>query len=45
MAESESEQLLDEIGELLTEDGDYSSEPTLLYAQVERNTTGQSIFK
>lgn len=45
MAETESEQLLNEIGELLTEDRDYPSEPTLLYAQLDHNMTGQSIFK
>ena len=45
MAETESELLLQEIGGLLTEDSDYPSEPTLLYAQLDHNMIGQSIFK
>lgn len=45
VAETESEQLLNEIGRLLMEDGEYSSEPTLLYAQLDHNMIGQSIFK
>lgn len=45
MVETESERLLAEIGGLLMEDDDYPSQPTLLYAQVDHNVTGQSIFK
>lgn len=45
MAESESEILLNEIGCLLMEDADYPWEPTLLYAQVDQDMIGQSIFK
>lgn len=45
MAETESEKLLAEIGGLLMEDDEYPSEPTLLYAQLDHNMTGQSIFK
>lgn len=45
MAETKSEQLLKRIGELLQQDDEYPSEPALLYAQVDRNMTGQSIFK
>lgn len=45
MAETESERLLNEIGRLLMEDGDYPSEPTLLYAQLDHNMIGESIFK
>ncbi len=45
MAETESERLLEEIGGLLMEDGEYPSEPTLLYAQLNHNMIGESIFK
>lgn len=45
MTESESERLLDEIGRLLMEDDEYPSEPTLLYAQLDHNMIGESIFK
>lgn len=45
MVETESEQLLNEIGRLLREDSDYPTEPTLLYAQLDHNMVGQSIFK
>lgn len=45
MAETESEQLLAEIGELLMSDEEYPSEPTLLYAQLDHNVIGESIFK
>ena len=45
MANDEAELLLNEIGQLLTEDSEYSSEPTLLYAQLDRNMIGESIFK
>lgn len=45
MAETESEKLLAGIGGLLMADDHYPSEPTLLYAQVDRNVTGQPIFK
>ncbi|MHA6723216.1 hypothetical protein [Sphingomonas sp. RS2018] len=45
MAKTESEELLAEIGGLLMEDHDYRVEPTLLYAQLDHNFTGQSIFK
>lgn len=45
MAETESERLLTEIGELLMEDDEYPSEPTLLYAELDFNFVGESIFK
>lgn len=45
MAETESERLLNEIGGLLMEDGEYPSKPTLLYAQLDHNMIGESIFK
>lgn len=45
MAETESEQLLAEIGVLLMADDEYPSEPTLLYAQLDYNMIGESIFK
>lgn len=45
MANDEAERLLNEIGRLLTEDRDYPLEPTLLYAQLDRNVVGESIFK
>jgi len=45
VAETETEQLLNEIGRLLMEDRDYPSEPTLLYAQLDHNMIGESIFK
>ncbi len=45
IAESESEKLLAGIGGLLMADDHYPSELTLLYAQVDRNVTGQPIFK
>lgn len=45
MASDESEKLLNEIGQLLTEDSEYPSEATLLYAQLDRNMVGESIFK
>lgn len=45
MVETESERLLNEIGRLLMEDSDYPSEPTLLYAQLDHNMIGESIFK
>lgn len=45
MAETETENLLNEIGGLLMEDDEYPSEPTLLYAQLDYNMVGESIFK
>lgn len=45
MVETETAQLLNEIGQLLMEDRDYPSEPTLLYAQLDHNMIGESIFK
>jgi hypothetical protein len=45
VANDETERLLNEIGRLLTEDRDYPFEPTLLYAQLDRNMVGESIFK
>ena len=45
MADDESEKLLNEIGQLLTKDREYPLEPTLLYAQLDRNVVGESIFK
>lgn len=45
MANDDAEKLLNEIGQLLTEDCEYPFEPTLLYAQLDRNVVGESIFK
>ncbi|MEH3034936.1 MAG: hypothetical protein PGN23_17515 [Sphingomonas adhaesiva] len=45
MADAEAEKLLNEIGQLLMEDREYPVEPTLLYAQLDRNMVGESIFK
>ena len=45
MANEESERLLNEIGRLLAEDFEYPLDGTLLYAQLERNVVGESIFK
>ncbi len=45
MENDESERLLNEIGRLLGEDIDYPSEPTFLYAQLDHNMIGESIFK
>jgi hypothetical protein len=45
VAETESERLLIEIGGLLMEDTEYPSEPTLLYAQLDHDVVGESIFK
>jgi hypothetical protein len=45
LAENESERLLNEIGGLLMKDAEYPLEPTLLYAQLDHNMIGESIFK
>ncbi len=45
MASDEAESLLNEIGRLLAEDSEYPFEPTLLYAQLDHNMIGESIFK
>ena len=45
MANDEAESLLNEIGRLLAEDREYPFEPTLLYAQLDRDMVGESIFK
>jgi len=45
VANDEAEKLLNEIGRLLAKDREYPFEPTLLYAQVDRNMVGESIFK
>lgn len=45
MANDKSEALLIEIGRLLAKDHEYPFEPTLLYAQLDRNMVGESIFK
>lgn len=45
MADAEAEKLLNKIGQLLMEDREYPVEPTLLYAQLDRNMVGESIFK
>ena len=45
MADAEAEKLLNEIGQLLMEDREYPVEPTLLYAQLDRNMVSESIFK
>lgn len=44
MATDNSERLLNEIGQLLVADGEYAREPTLLYAQLDHNMIGESIF-
>ena len=45
MPTDESERLLNEIGQILTEDSEYPLDGTLLYAKVDRNVVGPSIFK
>lgn len=45
MANDEAEGLLNEIGRLLADDHEYPFEPTLLYAQLDHNMIGESIFK
>ena len=45
MANDEVNALLDEIGQLLAADRAYPLEPTLLYAQLDDNMVGESIFK
>jgi hypothetical protein len=45
VANDEANALLNEIGQLLAADREYSLEPTLLYAQLDDNMVGDSIFK
>ncbi|HEU4959032.1 MAG TPA: hypothetical protein VFT56_01380 [Sphingomonas sp.] len=45
MANDETERLLNEIGRLLAEDREYPLDGTLLYAQLDHNVVGESIFK
>lgn len=45
MKDDEARQILNEIGNLLMKDEDYSSENTLLYAQLDYNSVSESIFK
>lgn len=45
MASDSSEQLLNEIGQLLMADKEYPLEPTLLYAQLYHDMVGESFFK
>ena len=45
MANSETERLLNKIGELLAEDTAYPLDGTLLYAELDRNMVAPSIFK
>lgn len=45
MASDETERLLVEIGNLLAEDRDYPLDGTLLYAELDHNMVGPSIFK
>ena len=45
MANDEANALLNEIGQLLAADREYPLEPTLLYAQLDDNMVGESIFK
>lgn len=45
MGNDEINALLNEIGKLLAADRDYPVEPTLLYAQLDDNIVGESIFK
>jgi hypothetical protein len=45
VATDNSEHLLNEIGQLLMADSEYPLEPTLLYAQLDHNMIGESIFK
>jgi hypothetical protein len=45
VANDEANALLNEIGQLLAADREYPLEPTLLYAQLDDNMVGESIFK
>lgn len=45
MANNETERLLSEIAQLLAEDREYPLDGTLLYAQLDHNVVGESIFK
>jgi hypothetical protein len=45
VANDETERLLLEIGNLLAEDREYPLDGTLLYARLDRNMVGPSIFK
>ena len=45
MANDKANALLNEIGQLLAADRNYPVEPTLLYAQLDDNMIGESIFK
>lgn len=45
MEENKKESLLNEIGQLLISDEEYPFEPTILYAQLDYNVVGESIFK
>ena len=45
MEQQSSERLLDQIGRLLAEDLEYPLDPTLLYADVQMDAVGASIFK
>jgi len=45
VANDEVDSLLDEIGRLLAADREYPTNPTLLYAQLDEDMIGESIFK
>ncbi len=45
MPKTETEKLIEYIGQLLAEDAEYPMNGTLLYAQVDRNYVSPSIFK
>lgn len=45
MEDDAAARVLDEIGQILAEDTEYPLEGTLLYAQVDTNMVGASIFK
>lgn len=45
MANDETDRLLNEIGQMLAQDREYPLDGTLLYAELDRNMVGPSIFK
>lgn len=45
MADDETDRLLNEIGQMLAQDREYPLDGTLLYAELDRNMVGPSIFK
>ncbi len=45
VADDETDRLLNEIGQMLAQDREYPLDGTLLYAELDRNMIGPSIFK